>query len=173
MQTKTIYLARHAKSSWNSDAGSDYDRPLSERGFSDAKKMAKHLKAQNWEPDYVIASPALRVRQTLQAYAEALDLSSDQIEWNNNFYAAYTVTLLHALMRLPETIGSVMLVGHNPSMEDALFHLCDADELRTHQQKNGKLFTTGNIARLQLDTRWKELSMADAPLEALLRPKAL
>ncbi len=173
MQTKTIYLARHAKSSWDSGASSDYERPLSARGFSDAQKMAIYLSEQGWKPEYAIVSPALRAKQTFEAYMQTLTLAADQIDWNPDFYAAYTVTLLHALTRLPENISSVMLLGHNPSVEDALFHLCDATDLKAKLQKNGKLFTTGNVARLLVDSSWKNLSMAEAKLDALIRPRAL
>lgn len=173
MQTKTIYLARHAKSSWDSGASSDYERPLSARGFNDAKKMATYLSGQGWIPEYAIISPALRTKQTFEAYQQMFQLPANQIEWNPDFYAAYTVTLLHALTRLPENINSVMLLGHNPSMEDALYHLCDATDLKATLQKNGKLFTTGNVARLLVDSSWKNLSMAEAKLDELMRPKAL
>lgn len=170
---KTIYLARHAKSSWDSDAITDYDRPLSNRGKKNAKRMGAELATLAWMPEKIIASPALRAKQTCESLCDRLAISNDSIEWNEDIYAAYTVTLLQIITNQLESISSVMLVGHNPSMEDVLIHFCGADQLRGSVQKNGKLFTTGNVAKITVDTSWKDLAMGDATLEGLLRPKEL
>ena len=166
---KTIYLARHAKSSWDSSAVRDYDRPLSERGLRDAQKMAEKLVELSWRPEKIIASPALRAKQTCEAYCLSFGIQEGDVLWDKNIYAAYMVTLLHTLTSLPEDVQSVMLLGHNPSMEDLLVHLCgDAP-----RQKNGKLMTTGNVARLSISIPWNELIMHHAELQTLLRPKEL
>jgi phosphohistidine phosphatase len=170
---KTIYLARHAKSSWNSDASNDFDRPLSNRGFTDAEKMGKQLHHLEIKPEKIISSPALRAKQTCESYCEQLDISLGEIEWNEEIYAAYTVTLLHILSALPETVKSVMLVGHNPAMEDLLVHLCGESAINNKRQKNGKLFTTGNVAKIIVSVPWPQLVMHDAKLKDLMRPKEL
>jgi len=166
---KTIYLARHAKSSWDSGVSKDFGRPLSGRGQRDAIRMGEALNERGWKPQKIISSPALRAQQTCLVYCQSLDIPSDNIVWNRDIYAAYTVTLLHILTSQPESIESLMLVGHNPAMEDLLEHLC----LEVPRQKNGKLFTTGNVARLSVSVLWKDLVMHDAKLEGLLRPKEL
>ncbi len=170
---KIIYLARHAKSSWDSDAGSDFERPLSDKGFRHAKKMGEALTRLNWKPEKIIASPALRASQTCQIYCEQLGFSHSKVDWKKDFYAAYTVTLLHSLTRQDENTQSVMLIGHNPSMEDLLIHLCGESAPSKLKQKNGKLFTTGNIAKVVFDGEWKDLVMGNALLDTLLRPKDL
>lgn len=169
--TKTIYLARHAKSSWNSGAATDYDRPLSNRGMADAVRMGNELNRLAWKPEKIISSPAVRAKQTCQTLCDKLGYDFDYVIWHKEFYAAYVVTLLHSLSALSESTKSVMLIGHNPSMEDLLLHFCsDANEF---QQDNGKLFTTGNIAKITVDTAWKDLTMCEATLEKILRPKML
>jgi len=170
---KTIYLARHAKSAWDSGASTDFDRPLSERGMADAIRMGKALNKLSWKPEKIIASPALRAQLTCLAYCDCLDIDEQEVAWDEDFYAAYMVTLLHRLSSLPEDINSVMLVGHNPAMEDLLEHLCSEPALHNYRQKNGKLFTTGNVAKISVGVAWKDLLMSELILEKLLRPKEL
>lgn len=170
---KTIYLARHAKSSWNSGAATDFDRPLSDRGETDVVLMGAELKRLDWKPDKVIASPAIRAKQTCKALCEKLDIPVDTVQWNMDIYAAYMVTLLHILTTLPETTNSVMLVGHNPAMEDLLVHLCGEFAMQEYRKKNGKLFTTTNIAKISIGVAWQDLVMHEAELDGLLRPKEI
>ena len=169
---KTIYLARHAKSSWSTSA-SDFERPLSKRGFADAKKVGEEMQHLGWIPECIMSSPALRASQTCQAYCDALSFPHSQVEWRKDFYAAYTITLLHALTSLDKNIRSVMLLGHNPSMEDVLTHLCTRRDLSKIKQANGKLFTTANVMQLRYQGQWCDLMMGEAVLDVVLQPKAL
>jgi len=173
MTIKTLYLARHAKSAWDTDAASDFERPLSQRGLRDARRIGGSLKQLGWQPQRIIASPAIRAKQTCHVYCEALSVLPQSVIWNRDIYAAYLVSLLHMLSKQPESIRSVMLIGHNPALEDVLVHLCGDALWRTHSQKNGKLLTTGNVAKIVLDADWKDLVMCEARLVQLLRPKEL
>ena len=170
---KTIYLARHAKSSWNSIATSDFDRPLSKRGQLDSVKVGEELKRLDWLAEKIIASPAIRVKQTCKSYCEIIDYPLGNVEWNSEIYAAHTITLLHILASLNETIKSVMLIGHNPAMEDLLVHLCGYEQASEKQQKDGKIFTTANVAKLTTQADWKDLVMDEMQLDKLLRPKEI
>lgn len=168
--SKTIYLARHAKSSWDSGVTKDFGRPLSNRGQKDAVKMGNVLNDLDWKPEKIISSPALRAHQTCLALCKGLGISADTVVWSKDFYAAYMVTLLQALTRLPEQTTSVMLIGHNPSIEDLLLHLC-GDVVP--MQNNGKLFTTGNVVKISIHNSWSDLAMSEAEFIKILRPKAL
>ncbi len=170
---KTIYLARHAKSSWDSGAESDFDRPLNDRGESDAIKLGKELKIQNWIPEKIIASPAIRAKQTCKSFCEGMEYPFDHVEWNRDIYSAYMVTLLHMLAALDEKVSSVMLLGHNPAMEDLLVHLCGYASAAEYQLKNDKLFTTANVAKIETSVDWKDLIMDEANLISILRPKEI
>ncbi len=170
---KTIYLARHAKSSWNSDAATDFDRPLSSRGEADAKRIGEEMLNQGWLPQKVIASPALRAKQTCKILCSEIDYPIESIEWNSEIYSAYTVTLLHILTNLDESTESVMLLGHNPAMEDLLVHICGFAETHQYKQANGKLFTTANVVKINANVTWKNLMMHHAELTFMLRPKEL
>lgn len=168
---KIIYLARHAKSSWDSGVATDFDRPLSNRGFSDAKRIGDELNSLGWKPNRIISSPAIRAKQTCQIFCEKLNFPLDQVIWDQGIYAAYTVTLIQLLSALPESASSVMLIGHNPVMEDLLIHFCG--DATAYRQKNGKLFTTGNVVKITIESHWKDLIMCEAVLDEILRPKAL
>ncbi len=168
---KTIYLARHAKSAWNTAAPTDFDRPLNSRGMDDAIRMGKALRKYGWKPEKIISSPALRAQLTCLAYCEYLGFDKSLVEWKKEHYAAYMVTLLQSLTQLPETVSSVMVLGHNPAMEDLIVHLCG--NMASHQQQDGKLFTTGNVAKISIKVEWKDLVMSEATLVKLLRPKEL
>lgn len=170
---KTIYLMRHAKSSWSSDASSDFERPLSRRGYADAARMGREMKRRGWIPQAIIASPAKRAQQTCELVCENAGLSHHDIQWNRDVYAAYTVTLLHILSNQDESVDSILMIGHNPAMEDLLVHLCGIEETHAYLQENGKLFTTANIARIRADVSWKNLVMHDAKLLDLVRPKEI
>lgn len=170
---KTLYLARHAKSSWNTIVSSDFDRPLNKRGEADAIKMGEVLKSHLWRPEKLIASPAMRVKQTCEIYCEYLEYPLDDVEWNSDIYEAYTITLMQLLMGLDETIQSVMLIGHNPSMEDLLIQLCGYSHVNEQKQKDGKSFTTANIAKLTTNSSWKGLNEDELNLDKLIRPKEL
>jgi len=171
--TKTIYLVRHAKSSWNNPALSDFERPLSRRGMADAQRVASELAHRQWVPEKMIASPAQRAKQTCYAFCEGVNCPPENVTWEPALYGAYTITVLQQLTHLPEALNSVMLIGHNPAMEDCLEHLCDAALLEKLRQANGKLFTTANVARLRFSAPWKDIVMQQADLESLIRPKAL
>ena len=170
---KTIYVARHAKSSWNAEAATDFDRPLDKRGEVDAIKMAEELKRLSWLPKKIIASSAMRVKQTCETYCEILNFPLSKVEWNPDIYEAYTITLLQLLNSLDESTKSVMLIGHNPAMEDLLINLCGYAQVSEKQQMDGKIFTTANIAKLTTKAKWNDLVAADIHLDNLLRPKEL
>jgi len=170
---KTIYLARHAKSSWNLNFTKDFDRPLNKRGESDAVKMGEAMKNRLWKPEVIIASTAQRVKQTCDAYCQSLDFPMTEIEWNPDIYEAYTMTLVQILTSLDETTNSAMLIGHNPAMGNLLEQLAGKSTAKEFQQMDGKLFTTANIAKLTFDGSWKDLVSNVVELEELLRPKEL
>ena len=169
--SKIIYLARHAKSSWKSDAITDFDRPLSNRGVSDAVGVGDALNRLGWKPEKVISSPAIRAKQTCKTLCEKLTIPVGSVVWNKDIYAAYVITLLHILSVLPESTKSVMIIGHNPAMEDLLLHFCE--DANSYRQKDGKLLTTGNVVKISITSDWKDLTLCDAVLEKILRPKEL
>lgn len=109
---KTIYLIRHAKSSWNHPDLRDKERPLNNRGLRDAPFMAKHLKELGVEADLIVSSPANRAHSTAKYFAETL---ACEIEVNNNIYEAFTSKITSIIQGLSDDLETVLLFGHNPT----------------------------------------------------------
>jgi len=169
---KTIYLARHAKSSWTTGSA-DFGRPLSVRGETDAMKVGRKMFDLDWRPQKIISSPAVRAKLSCQVYCEILKFNEEDIEWNSDIYNACTITLLQLLTNLDENTESVMLLGHNPSMEDLIVHLCGYSQVNEQKQADGKIFTTANVAKITTESLWKDIVMDEMQLHKILRPKEL
>ena len=112
---KTVYLIRHAKSSWKDPSLDDIDRPLNKRGLRDAPFMAKLLKGRGVQPDRLVSSPAKRARLTANYFAEALDISPAAIEIRREIYEAFPEDVLEVIQTLPASLGTVLIFGHNPT----------------------------------------------------------
>src|SRR6476619_4579368 len=105
----TLYLLRHAKSSWDDPTLSDRDRPLAPRGRRDAKRIAQHLVRLGIEPELVLCSSALRTRETLELVRPALG-PTPTISLEAALYAASCDVLLERIRAVPEAVDSVMLI---------------------------------------------------------------
>jgi phosphohistidine phosphatase len=167
---RTLYLLRHAKSSWADPTVADHERRLSPRGRRDAKRIAEHIDRLGIAPSLVLCSTSRRTRETLERVRAALDTAAVSLE--PRLYAASADTLLERLRGVPDEIASVMLIGHNPGLEDlALFVASNGPELARLETK----FPTAALATLTLlpTATWQRLSEADAVLAAYIVPKDL
>jgi phosphohistidine phosphatase len=113
---KTLYLVRHAKSSWKFPNLDDFDRPLNKRGKRDAPVMGKFLKERKILPDIIISSPAARAKKTAKIIAKALSYPKTDINFKKEIYEASAVGLLKIAAMINDKISSAMLFGHNPGM---------------------------------------------------------
>jgi phosphohistidine phosphatase len=120
---KTLYLMRHAKSSWDDTTLPDRDRPLDARGKRDATKMSKRWAHDHAKPDLILSSPAVRALATARLVAKGLDYKLKEIAVNDRLYAATAVDLIGLIGQLDDKLDSVMLVGHNPELTDLARHL--------------------------------------------------
>ncbi|QHT66563.1 histidine phosphatase family protein [Rhodocytophaga rosea] len=121
---KTLYLVRHAKSSWDDTALDDFDRPLNDRGKKDAPLMGYILHQQHILPDLLLSSPAKRAHSTAKKIAKAVGYAKKDIQTNKNIYHAGPGQLLEIIQSLHSVEHSVMLVGHNPGLTDLSNLLC-------------------------------------------------
>jgi phosphohistidine phosphatase len=110
----TLYLIRHAKSSWENPDLSDFDRPLNDRGRKDAPRMGKRLKEREIVPDLMVSSPAKRALTTCKEIASALGYDEPRIKKDQRIYHADEDVLISVLSELSDTQKVVMLFGHNP-----------------------------------------------------------
>lgn len=164
---KYLYLARHAKSDWNAPAPSDFARPLNKRGLKDAKRMGGKLAELDWIPQQILCSPAERAKQTGELFCQYANINVDLINWQQEIYACNATLLLKLIASVPESVNSLMLIGHNPAIEWLLLDLCS--DVPT--QANGKTVTTANVAKISLSDDWDNLQCNCAELVDLLRPK--
>ena len=167
---RTLYLLRHAKSSSSDPRLPDQERPLAQRGRKDAKRIAVHLVRVGIEPELVLCSPAKRTRETLELVRPALGAIST-VRLETELYAASADRLLERLRSVPEEVASVLLIGHNPGLQDlALVLASSGTELDLLKAK----FPTAALATLSLaKATWKRLSEGDAVLAAYVVPKQL
>lgn len=168
--SKRLFILRHAKSSWDDPGLADHDRPLAPRGRRSVEAIAAHVNAAGIAPELVLCSSARRTRETLEGVAVG---GEHVIE--SDLYGASYEDVLERLHRVPEEIESVMLVGHNPTLQALVLRLADDDAAT-----NGSLlaevrrkFPTGALATLTFDGSWQELSPRCARLASYVRPKSL
>ena len=109
---KTLYLVRHAKSSWSHPDLSDFDRPLNKRGLHDAPEMGRRLKARHTIPELIICSPAQRAIATL----EHMKLGVEEVVFDECVYGASPAELLNIIQSIRNRYPSAMLIGHNPAI---------------------------------------------------------
>ena len=121
---KTILVMRHAKSDWSRPDVSDFNRPLKKRGRRDAPLIGRVLRLNDTVPEIILSSSALRARQTAELAAAEFG-GSPSLEYMDAFYPGSTESFLHSIKSLPDSISRVMLVGHNPAMEDAVESFLD------------------------------------------------
>ncbi|HEY5919342.1 MAG TPA: histidine phosphatase family protein [Chryseolinea sp.] len=125
---KTLFIIRHAKSSWDASNVDDFDRPLNERGKRDAPRMGKRFKEKDIHPDLMVSSPAKRALSTAKKIAEVLKYKKDDIKSDRRLYHADEETILTVIRELKENRSVVMLFGHNPGLTEFVNSLMDGSQ---------------------------------------------
>jgi phosphohistidine phosphatase len=160
---KTLYLMRHAKSSWGNAHLGDFERPLNERGESDAPEMGRRLSQKSPRPQLIYASPAERTRQTILYVADALGHPTEEIQWREKIYGAGVEDILSILEGTSDSIETTLLIGHNPTMGFCVAHW---------SRKFDHHFPTAALACLQIETdRWMDLGSSPGILVDYDYPK--
>jgi phosphohistidine phosphatase len=114
---RTLLLLRHAKSSRDDPALADRDRPLAPRGLRNAAVLAEQLSRAGFAPDLVLCSPALRARETFAAIEPAF-ARAPEVLFEERLYGAAAEEILALVRGVPDRVGSVLLIGHNPGLEE-------------------------------------------------------
>jgi phosphohistidine phosphatase len=169
--TRSLYVLRHAKSSWSDPDVSDFERPLAGRGKKAARRMAVHLTRVLPLPELVLCSSATRAAQTLKPIAKLLG-GSVEVRLEDGLYGASGTALLTRLRALPDEVVSVLLIGHNPGVQDLLIKLAsNGDPARLDLVRAG--FPTCALATLRVTSRWSELGPSTTSVEDLVTPNSL
>jgi phosphohistidine phosphatase len=122
---KTLFLVRHAKSSWDSGVSSDFDRPLNDRGKHDAPMMAKRMLDRKMKIDQFVSSPAKRARKTAEAFAEEYGVKEKHIVYEPSLYHASVSTFYQVIENLDNKCDRVAIFSHNPGITDFVNTLTD------------------------------------------------
>ncbi len=168
---KTLTLLRHAKSGWDDGVARDFDRPLNPKGKRAALTMGRHLREADYAFDHVVASPAVRVMETLDAVAEGYGAALSPV-WDRSVYLASAATLLDLIRDLPGDAGHALLVGHNPGLEDLVLLLVADDGAALRDEVEAK-YPTGTLAELTLPDGWSAAARGTATLTRFVRPRDL
>jgi len=160
---KTLYLLRHAKPSPQEPGLKDFDRPLSSRGREDAPLVGEFIREKKLKVDLMISSPAARARQTAALVRESARLAADLL-FDERVYEADAARLLEVVTQAPDSAGALLLVGHNPGVEQLLTFLAG----------EGRSMTPAALACVSLDVEeWAEARERAGRLEWFVRPEEL
>ena len=160
---KTLLILRHAKSSWENTNLSDFERPLNKRGLEAAPVMGEVLKKNQFQPEIILSSPAMRARQTAEIIRKTACIKG-KVEFEERIYEASPARLLEVISEQNDEVKSIMLVGHNPGLEALVKTL-------TGQMQP---MPTAALAVIDLEiNHWNEVNSLTGKLRALIRPKEI
>jgi len=168
---RVLYLLRHAKSDWSDPDLYDEDRPLAPRGRKATERMSAFITDAGIRPALVLCSPALRTRQTLDGIAGALGDEAD-VWMEDALYGAGANELRERLRHLPPAVPSVMVIAHNPGLQDLALGLAGGGNAGA-VARMGEKFPTAALATLHIPGGWKSLKGGAATVTAFVVPKAL
>jgi phosphohistidine phosphatase len=168
---KTLTLLRHAKSGWDDPVSRDFDRPLNSRGRRAARAVGLEMKAQGLAFDWVRASPARRVIETLES-VEAV-FGPLGAGFDERLYLASAAALLEIVRGAPDESERLLLAGHNPGLEEIALRLSRRDEAGLRSQVEVK-YPTGTVAEIELPVaHWAEVAERSGRIVRFIRPRDL
>lgn len=170
-----LLLLRHAKAEQDSGEG-DFARALTVRGQNDAAKMGHALDTRGYIPDLVLCSSAKRTVQTCELLAPEL-AKAPRVEFLKSLYLAPPKKIFEVVRAMPESSKSLMVIGHNPGMEDLAGRLCRKPQSKAEAEHGAVLrekFPTCALAVLDFDVAaWRKIEPGSGALADFLRPKDL
>ncbi len=162
---KTLYIVRHAKSSWDHPGLEDYQRPLLEKGKKRTKYINDYLIQNNTQIDLIMSSHAVRARETANIIANALNYPVNEIVISKNIYHGNTDSLFNLFFDLDNKLSSLMIVGHNPTFTYFANYFLD-DSIDN--------FPTSGIVCIEFDTdNWEEIPNAGKKTKFVISPKSV
>ncbi len=169
---KTIFLLRHAKSSWDDPVERDFDRPLNGRGRRAAETIGRYLRDETLSFARVVASPAVRVIETLDGVETGAGRRLG-VTFDRRVYMASAPTLLDIVHETDAEAETLLLVGHNPGLEDLIFLLTPAGSGALRKEVDVK-YPTATLAEMRFDVdSWEEVDEGKGELVRFIRPRDL
>ncbi len=167
MELRELWLLRHADADSAGKYLYDIDRPLSERGKQDVVRLGSWMKQKQLLPDHIISSPAKRARQTVIRLCSKLEIDPDSVHYDVQLYLASRGTLLEVIGATGLACLKLLVVGHNPGLEELLKYLCTAPEAKPVQDIR---LATASLVRIQLPDAWTWLQQGSGKLLAITHP---
>lgn len=171
---KRLTLIRHAKAGRDDPSLRDFDRPLTKRGRADAARIGAHFAALRLAPDFVICSPSLRTRQTLDLVANHLGPSAREL-FVESLYRATPDAIISAIATAPDEAVHILAVGHNPGLYAVALNLADlAQSDAPSLARLSESFPPGAFAHYEIDiAHWADFPGARGALRHFAAPKEL
>jgi phosphohistidine phosphatase len=170
MRPRELLVLRHAKSAWDTDAPTDFERPLAKRGRKACPRVGAWLADHDLLPDLVVSSPAERAMQTARRVLEAAGGDPETVVYDEAIYGGGIGDLVAILEAANPTFRRVMVVGHNPGFEMFVEWLA-GKEIEVGEDE--KLFPTAALAWFRMPEDWREIAPGDGELVELIRPRDL
>jgi len=171
---KRLFLLRHAKAAPAEFGTEDFDRTLLLSGMQDGAAMARHLRKSDHRIDLILCSASARTTQTAELVLHELEA---EIEYRDNLYLAEAAKIIAAIRAAPASVSALMMVGHNPGMEDCAATLAREPVRRKERARHEALeekFPTCALAILDFDvSRWRDVAPSSGKLVDFVRPKDL
>ncbi|MCS7189052.1 MAG: histidine phosphatase family protein [Bacteroidia bacterium] len=154
---RLILLMRHGKSDWDFAGVSDFNRPLSEKGIQDVLRQGQALLKTGYRPDRILSSPAIRAWHTAHLMAQVTSLPHEAVQAEAGFYREEVDAIYHALQSLPQSVSTVLLVGHNPLWS----------ELASKWAQSSFELSTSEIVGFGYEGGWNEIGVTFSPFSYL------
>ncbi len=169
---RRLMLLRHAKSDWSRGDLADRERPLAPRGRNAAPKIGAYMARHALEPDLVLCSPALRTRQTLELVLPSFNRKPD-VAIDDRLYGAGSDELLEVIREADPAGHSLLLIGHNPGLQDFAELIIATGEIEARQQLNEKYPTAGLVVIDFAFDHWRKLHPQSGRLDRFVTPQSL
>ncbi|MBX3456618.1 histidine phosphatase family protein [Ferrovibrio sp.] len=167
-----LWLLRHAKSAWNDPDLDDFARPLAPRGKKACRRLGRHLAERGIRPDLVLCSPAARTRQTWERLAKKLP-ADIVCRFDPGLYLADRKALQALVRSAPTDCRELLLIGHNPGLEDLAALLCGSGASDALDRLIAK-YPTGGLAEISFAAkRWAEVTPKSGHLASFVTPAML
>jgi phosphohistidine phosphatase len=168
---RTLILLRHLKSSWDDPGLPDHDRPLAPRGRRAGKRIRREIQDEGIAPQLVLCSSAVRAVGTWNAIRTGIP-KTGRVRIEDGLYAASAESLLERLTRVPDEVGTVLLIAHNPGIAALAVGLTGTGDAHALERMQAK-YPTGGLATLRFDGSWADLGWARAQLLEFVVPREL
>ena len=169
---RRLLLLRHAKAESSQPGGRDRDRILAERGRTDSRKLGAYLARHAFVPDRAVVSPSARTRETWELVAAALG-KPPPVSFDERIYDASPQTLLQAIKETGPQTGTLLVIGHNPSMQELAAMLIASGDIDA-RERLGEGFPTSALAAISFAAPdWSDIHSRGGRLEHFLTPRWL